>query len=177
MVSPDKCLNSSYRPEVEYVDGMLVERGLPTIAHGLLQTILIEHFGTRRKELRLAVLPDVRTQIVKRARYRIPDLMLRPVPIPSGKIVGTVPWVVIETLSPEDRFPELLARFRDYNQIGVAHILLLDPGELIAYRFVDGSLTVRRFTSIALPTGSLPFDTEAIFRKLAEERHEGTNPA
>src|SRR5438105_3551590 len=34
LVSVDEYLNSSYHPDVEYVDGVLVERGMPTIAAG-----------------------------------------------------------------------------------------------------------------------------------------------
>ena len=36
----DEYLNTSYRPEVEFVDGMLVERGMLTPAHGALQRSL-----------------------------------------------------------------------------------------------------------------------------------------
>jgi len=59
-------------------------------------------------------LPEVRTQIVERARYRIPDVMLCPTPLPAGKVVNSVPWAVVEILSPDDRMPEQLQRFRDY---------------------------------------------------------------
>jgi hypothetical protein len=38
----EEYLNSSYWPEMEYFDGVLVERVMPTIAHGLLQMILIQ---------------------------------------------------------------------------------------------------------------------------------------
>jgi hypothetical protein len=69
---------------------------------------------------------------------------------------------------------EQLARFRDYKQIGVLHMVLLDPEELTAYRFDEnGSLLQTQFASLDLPTGSLPFDTEALFRQLVEERNEG----
>jgi Uma2 family endonuclease len=100
--------------------------------------------------------------------------MLCPVPLPHGKIVNSVPWAVIEILSPEDRLLEQLARFRDYKQIGVRHMVLLNPEDLVAFRFDEnGSLIETRFTSLELPTGAVPFDTEALFRQLVEERNEG----
>jgi hypothetical protein len=68
---------------------------------------------------------------------------------------------------------EQLARFRDYKQIGVLHMLLLDPEELRAYRFENRVLIETQFTSLDLPSGTLPFDTEALFRQLIEERNEG----
>jgi Uma2 family endonuclease len=173
LVSPEEYLNSSYRPDMEYVDGVLVERGMPTIAHSLLQMILIEHFRQYRKELRFKPLPEVRTKIIERARYRIPDVILCPVPLPPGKVITTIPWVVIEILSPDDKLKEQLERFQDYARIGVGLVMLLDPERLVARRFEDGSLIKTHFAELRLPSGSLPFDTEALFRQLVEERSEG----
>ncbi|MGA3074293.1 MAG: Uma2 family endonuclease [Bryobacteraceae bacterium] len=174
-ISMDEYLTAGYHPDVEYVDGVLVERDVPTISHSLLQAILSEYFRKYRRQFRFAALSEPRTQIVERARYRIPDLMLCPVPLPAGKIVDSTPWAVIEILSPDDRLSDQLARFRDYKRIGVRHMVLLDPEDLVAYRFDEnGSLIETRFTSLDLPTGDLPFDTGALFRQLVEERNEGT---
>src|ERR1039457_2034633 len=96
LVSVDEYLNSGYHPDMEYVDGALVERGMPTILHSLLQAILIEYFAQYRKALRFLTLPEVRTQIIERARYRIPDIMVCPLPLPAGKVVTSIPWAVIE---------------------------------------------------------------------------------
>jgi len=172
-ISADEYLNSGYHPDMEYVDGVLVERAVPTVAHGLLQAILSEYFRKYRKQFRFAVLSEARTQIIERTRYRIPDLMLCSLPLPPGKIVDSIPWAVIEILSPDDSFSEQLARFRDYKQIGVRHMVLLDPEELTAFRFENRTLIEAQLTSLGLPTGDLPFDTEALFRQLVEERNEG----
>jgi Uma2 family endonuclease len=123
----DEYLNSSYRPDVAYVDGVLVERSMPTIAHGPLQIIIGSYFRIYRKQFGFAALTEVRTQIIERARYRIPDVMLCPVPLPSGTVVTSVPWVTVEILSPDEKLPEQLERFRDYERIGVRHVVLLDP--------------------------------------------------
>src|ERR1700722_14613305 len=169
-ISADEYLTAGYHPDMEYVDGVLVERDVPTITHSLLQAILSEYFRKYRKQFRFAALSEPRTQIVERARYRIPDVMLCPVPLPTGRIVDATPWAVIEILSPDDRLSEQLARFRDYKRIGVLQMVLLDPEELIAYRFDEkGSLLESEFTTLELPSGSLPFDTEALFRQLEEE--------
>jgi Uma2 family endonuclease len=173
LLSVDEYLNSGYHPDREYVEGILVERDVPTIAHSLLQVLLAVYFDAYRKQFRFAALSEARTQIIERARYRIPDLMLCPVPLPPGKIVNTIPWVVIEILSPDDRLSEQLARFRDYKEIGVHQMVLLDPEELIAYRFENRALIEGHLTSLELPSGSLPFDTEALFRELVERRNEG----
>lgn len=173
LVSADEYLNSSYHPDLEYVDGVLVERGIPTIAHSLLQLILLRYFEPYERALRFLPLPEVRTQIIEQARYRIPDVMLCPTPLPAGKVVTSVPWAVIEILSPDDRLPRQLQRFRDYKKIGVLHMVLLDPEDLIAFRFENGSLLQTQFTSLELPTGPVPFDTAVLFQQLVERRNEG----
>jgi len=170
LVSPDEYLISSYRPDMEYVDGVLVERGVPTIAHGLLQYLLVLYLEQFCKQFRFQALPEVRTQIIERARYRIPDLMVCPLPISPGKVIATVPWVVIEILSPDDRFAEVIARSQDYSNIGVRHILLLDAEEQVAYRYEDRALNPIKLTSLALPTGDMPFDTAGLFRQLTERK-------
>jgi Uma2 family endonuclease len=173
LVSADEYLNSSYHPDMEYVDGVLLEHGLPTIAHGFLQLILCVYLDALRTQFEFEPLPEVRTQIIEGARYRIPDVMLCPVPVPAGKVLTSVPWAVIEILSPEDRFSDLVARFQDYKRIGVRHLVLLDPEDLVAYRFENGALAQTRFTSLELPTGDLPFDSEELFQRLAARLSRG----
>ena len=169
LVPVDEYLNSSYRPDVEYADGFLMERGMPTIAHSLLQAVLISYFRLHGKSLGFVTLPEARTQIVDRSRYRVPDIILVPAPLPPDRIVTSAPWAVVEIVSPDDRMTDQLDRCRDYKSIGIASVILLDPERSIAFRFDDGSLLRTQFTSIDLPTGSLPFDTEAIFQQLREE--------
>ncbi|SPF55788.1 hypothetical protein SBA4_7430002 [Candidatus Sulfopaludibacter sp. SbA4] len=62
----DEYLNTSFRPDMEYVDGVLVERGMPTIAHSVLQMILIYYFAQYRRAFSLSAAargpdPDRRT--------------------------------------------------------------------------------------------------------------------
>jgi hypothetical protein len=52
-------------------------------------------------------------------------------------------------------------------------MVLLDPEDLVACRFENGSRIKTRFTSLDLPSGALPFDTEYLFRQLVERRSEG----
>jgi Uma2 family endonuclease len=135
MIPVDEYLNSSYCPDMDYVDGVLVERDVPTIAHSLLQVNLIRYFSQFEKALSFLSLPAVRTQIVERARYRVPDFVLCGVPLPTGKVVTSVPLCVIEILSPDHRMPDQLKRFRDYEGLGVAEVVLLDPEQFIAFAF------------------------------------------
>ena len=75
----DEYLHSSYNPDMEYVDGVLVERNVGTPAHSALLKILTVHLAGYEKQFRIAVRPECRTRI-EEARFRVPDIlvMLRP---------------------------------------------------------------------------------------------------
>ena len=169
LVSADDYLKSSYHPDHEYVDGVLVERSVPSFIHGLLQVIIAAHFHALRKQFGFIAVSEVRTQIVAGARYRIPDVMLCPHAPAGGNIVTFIPWAIIEILSPDDKMHEMIVRFRDYSQVGVCPIVLLDPETLTAFRFQDGSLLRTEFKTLDLPTGAVPFDSDALFKQLTEE--------
>src|SRR5262249_54110081 len=118
LVSVDEYLNASYEYDMEYVDGVLVERSMPTVFHSLLQALLLAYFRPLEKQFRIRALPKLRTEIIKRARYRIPDILLVTIPFPVGKVLTHIPDVVIEILSPEDKQRESMTRFRDYSNRG-----------------------------------------------------------
>jgi Uma2 family endonuclease len=176
LVSVDEYLNTSYERDMEYVDGVLIERGMPTVAHSLLQRFLMVWFARFDEEMGFIALQEVRTQIIERARYRIPDTMLCPLPLPQGKICNVVPWAVIEVQSPDDTLGDTRDRFEDYSHIGVHTLVLMDPERLIAYRFEEGSLIVTHFEELALPGNlKVPFDSEELFRQL-RARQDKTGP-
>jgi Uma2 family endonuclease len=176
LVSVDEYLSTSYEPDLEYVDGTLVERGMPTAFHALLQRILLLHFCQFEQQFNFVALPEARTQIIQRARYRIPDVMLLPTPMPSGRIIDAAPVVVIEILSPDDTVVETRRRFQDYAQIGVSALVHMDPEGHVAHRYDSGSLIETKFTELYLPHvgEKVPFDSEALFERLRSDHRQFT---
>lgn len=170
-VSVEEYLITSYEPDMEYVDGVLVERGEHTVPHNLLDKMLLFWFAQFEANLRFRALHEIRTQIVERARYRLPDILLVPLPLRSN-ICNVVPWVVIEIVSPDDTIGKTRARFLDYSRLGVLHIIQMDPEECVAHRYSEGSMIQTRFESLELPTGTVPFDSEELFRRLRAELAE-----
>lgn len=168
----DEYLHSSYEPDMEYVDGVLVEKGMPTIAHNYLGRLLLFWFAGYEKQLRYRAMYEVRTEIIAGARYRLPDVMLVPKPLPKGRIVDVVPWVVIEIVSPDDTINKTRSRFLDYSQMGVQTILQMDPEEYVTHRFDNGSMIQTRLESLDLPTGKVPFDSDELFQRLRAELQE-----
>jgi len=168
-VSVDEYLNSSYRPDLEYVDGYLVERSWPTYFHSLLQAILIRYFRQFERDCKFKALPELRTQIVERTRYRIPDILLCAAPTRINKIMNEIPLAVVEILSPADTVSETLQRFRDYAGLGVPHLVQMDPETQVAHRFQDGSLIQTKFDTLRFQHFTIPFDSEYLFAELRRE--------
>jgi Uma2 family endonuclease len=152
------------------VEGLLVERGMPAPAHGSLQFIVAEHLGKYRRDFAYSVILECRVEIVKRPRYRIPDVLLCAAPVPRTRTLETVPFAVIEILSPDDRTSQQLARFREYWDRGVRQIVVLDPEELTAFRYHAGSLIAGPVRDIELPDGrKVPFPADELFEQLRRE--------
>jgi Uma2 family endonuclease len=175
LVPVDEYLNTSYYPDVEFVDGLLVEKSIPTEIHRLLSVILLAWFRQYEKELHIKALADVRTQIIERARYRLPDVLVVSTPLGRkvGPVMTNVPNVVIEIESPDDTHSAILDRFADYAILGVEHVILMHPEKRVAWRHSAESLIKTEFRSLTLPGRcELPFDTNAIFEQLKREVEE-----
>lgn len=122
------------------------------------------------KKFQIKALADVRTEIIERARYRLPDAMVFTTPAPFTRIMTCVPDIVIEILSPDDRQSEILDRFADYSTLGASHLIHMDPERYVAWRYQAGSLVKTDFQSLSLPGRlDVPFDTEALFEQLRQE--------
>jgi Uma2 family endonuclease len=170
LVPVDEYLNTAYHPDMEYVDGVLVERSMPTTSHAALQALLAEYLRKHRKEFGYGVLTECRVQIVRGARYRIPDVLLCTAPVPRTKTLERVPLIVIEIWSPDDRIGQQMARFREYWDVGVREIIVFEPETFDVFRYEPESLTKVDLQHLELPDGrQLPFPTAEL---LADFRSE-----
>jgi Uma2 family endonuclease len=125
-VPVEEYLSTSYRPDVEYVDGELQERNLGEIEHSEMIAAVLEWFFQRKRESQIRVLPDVRMQ-VSPTRYRVPDVCICSTSNTDQKIVTTPPLLVVEVLSPEDRIDRYQQRITDYRDKGIRGIWVLNP--------------------------------------------------
>src|SRR5438477_10305943 len=128
LVPVEEYLNTSYPDgDREYLDGLVVERNVGTPGHSALQKILIVHLAAFEKSLGLVVRPECRTRI-EEARYRVPDVLVMVRPFrQTERVVLDPPLLIVEILSPEDTTRDTLRRFREYEKLGVRHIVQMDP--------------------------------------------------
>jgi Uma2 family endonuclease len=97
LVSLEDYLNTSYSPDREYVDGIIVERHVGERPHSLVQKNLIIYLQTRYPDL--FVWPEPRVRTVPGRRSRVPDVCAT-VDDPRADVFDGPPFVSIEILSP-----------------------------------------------------------------------------
>jgi Uma2 family endonuclease len=124
-VSLAEYLNTSYRPDREYVDGEVLERNLGKNEHSRLQTLLGAWFVRFEEEWGVAAFTEQRLQ-VSATRVRIPDVLLVPL-APHPDVFVDPPILVVEILSPEDSYTETQRRADDYLKMGVGTVWIIDP--------------------------------------------------
>ncbi len=122
----DEYLSTSFEADMEYVDGELKGKPVPTFLHGRVQSLLCIWFHQFEKELRILSGVEARTRVAS-ARVRLPDFMLVRVDEAERKIVTRPPLLVIEILSEDDKHKDLIARAKDLETFGCPAIWLLDP--------------------------------------------------
>jgi len=132
LVSLEEYLNTSYDPDVEYVDGVLVERNVGDWLPSLIQRNIVLAFG--RRYPRIFAVPELRSRTTA-TRYRLPDVCVLLEP-PKTRYLLDAAFVAIEILSEADRMTEVLEKLQEYAANGTAHIWLIDPRlrQMFVYR-------------------------------------------
>jgi Uma2 family endonuclease len=138
LVSVEEYLNTTYRPDRDYVGGELIERTVGEHDHGWLQTLLGILFYARESVWHVRAIVELRVQVAP-DRFRIPDVCV----IRKGdfeQIVTRPPGLCIEVLSKDDTVRALEERIHDYLQFGVPTVWLIDPNTRLAFIYTpDGS--------------------------------------
>jgi Uma2 family endonuclease len=142
-ISVTEYLNTTYRPDRDYVDGEVLERNLGEYEHSRPQMRLSAYFFQREKEWHVRVVPEQRVQ-VKPTRFRIPDLCVVLEGSPVESIFRHPPFLCIEILSKDDSFASIVQRLDDYLTMGAANIWVVDPHLRRGYRYtVEGLLEAK----------------------------------
>lgn len=124
-ISIQEYLETSYRPDREYVDGEVRERNVGKWEHARLQWLLANWFASHESEWGFMGSTEQRL-LIDASRVRVPDLVLVETG-PQPDVVTKPPLLVVEILSPHDSFSDLEERVGDYRAMGVSAIWLLDP--------------------------------------------------
>jgi len=158
------------KPHYEYWYGEAVQKPMATWLHGLLQKILmllLDELGYESSsEVTLRIAPDFQP---------VPDVIATSGPIEFPYPANPVD-VVVEILSPEDRFSRVSKKCSDYAQLGVPNILVIDPEQRSGWQWseeLQGLHEVKPPESFVLRDGrelSLPKIFAELDRRVALKR-------
>src|SRR6266545_826464 len=113
LVSVEEYLSTSYRPDREYIDGIVLERNLGESDHSSAAMAISDYLYTRRKQFGIRVYPEQRVQ-VRQTRFRVPDICVLLDRGPVGPIITPPPFICIEILSKDDTVESMQDRIDDY---------------------------------------------------------------
>ena len=151
LVSLEEYLNTSYEPDMDYVDGELVRRNVGTPKHAGLQLEVGSYFLQFRKSHRIAAFVEGRLLVnPATGRHRVPDVMVVERPFKPGKVIVDVPVIIVEIKSPDDTLDDILDRCLDYEKLGVRNILVMDPDRRRAFTFEQSAFRLLTSSTIVL---------------------------
>ena len=133
LIPVSEYLATTYRPDRDFLDGVLQERNMGEQPHAFIQGILSRIFSNHRHDWQVRVLPEQRVQ-TSATHYRIPDLCILRSSDPKDPIVRFAPLLCIEILSQADSLTDLQDRVDDYAGLGVEHIWAIDPWKRRGWR-------------------------------------------
>lgn len=157
-------LETSYRPDREYIDGEVVEKKMGKWEHSRLQLMLAAIFYNHEQSWGVLGATEWRTQ-VSDDRVRIPDLALV-LAGPQTPVLQVAPLLVVEILSPDDTYADTQRRAQDYLHMGVHTIWIIDPETRSARQCVDDVWTGT--THLTVPGTQIAVDLLALFSKLEQ---------
>lgn len=165
-VSVEEYLRTTYHPDMEYLEGQLVERHVGEYFHSRLQLLIAATLASRERERRFRVFTEQRVKVSDGPRYRIPDICVKALPHQITPILLR-PGLAIEVVSPDDQAAETLAKLGDYLAAAIPHIWVIDPYKRT---LVEADQTgIRQSETQVLATllvGEIDF--AELFRQLAE---------
>jgi Uma2 family endonuclease len=130
-ITLDEYMSTSYSPDCEYIDGVVMERNVGKGRHSYTQGKIYLSLSEQVRSRALIVLPEQRVR-VSSTRVRIPDVC---VVEELEEVVTKPPLLCVEVLSPDDRWNRVIASVSDYQIMGVSCVWVIDPYQVKAWTF------------------------------------------
>jgi Uma2 family endonuclease len=114
----------------------------------------------RFPSLRRRVLPSLRVR-VRPTCVRVPDIGILAEDAPEKRVPTFPPILCIEILSPEDRMTRLMAKLKDFTDMGVPTCWIIDPVARRAWFATPGLLAeatdgILRSADLEMPLAEVP---------------------
>jgi Uma2 family endonuclease len=129
LLSVEEYLSTSYSPDKEFRDGVLVERNVGDNAHAELQALLTAYLVNRRTKWGIRVYTELRVR-VREKWYPLPDVCVYTLPAPEERYPTRSPLLWIEILSHDDKIMDVWNKAKELVENGVPYVWIIDPNTL-----------------------------------------------
>lgn len=123
LVPLEEYMRTSYSPDCEYIDGVILERNVGQGKHAYTQGKIYAKLNEQLNPKGLMALPELRVRVAS-SRVRIPDVCVIG---QLEEIVTIPPRLCVEVFSPDDRWSRINASVVDYQLMGVPCVWVVDP--------------------------------------------------
>jgi Uma2 family endonuclease len=155
-------LRMTFEHDAEFVHGDIVERNMPDKTHSKIQLFLLLRLGSLMQAFGLFPLPELRVKLGPDV-YRLPDISVF-LGEPALDVPDTPPFVVIEILSQDDRYAEVIQKLDEYREWGVPNIWLIDP--ITKHLSAHTDLGPQNVAALTLPEYSFQMTPAEVFNNL-----------
>ena len=155
LMAQEEYLRTSFEgPEPDYVDGELVERTMPNFLHGRTQIRLSDAFKPWEDRNHLFRISEIRLRVAPH-KFRVADFAVF-ASEQHNLIPEDSPYAVVEIVSPDDRYEDLMSKLADYEEAGVEFIFVADPPARKLSRYHHGDLFAAAALELAAYEVAIP---------------------
>jgi Uma2 family endonuclease len=159
-------LNTTYDPDLEYVDGRLVERNVGKWEHARVQALLAIWFGQHEAEWSIQTATDIRTRVAW-TKVRLPDVLLVGLG-PQPDVIDQAPILCVEILSEGDTYAETQRKCEEYIRMGSKATWIISPMNRTA-RSWNGTAWVET-TRLEVPNTPIYMELQYLWDRLNPEK-------
>lgn len=168
-MSVEEYLRTPFRPDVDFVDGVIEERNLGEWDHAGLQGFIYALLLAREEEWGVYTSTELRVQ-VSATRFRVPDVCVTDARNPTERIPTRPPLVCIEVKSPEDRLARMLERVKDFHRMGVGQVWVFDPETHRVWVSTANEVAEWSGGLLRVPGTRIELDPAAAFERMMRRR-------
>ncbi len=165
VLSLEEYLQTTYKPDRDFVDDHLEERNVGQFDHNRMQTLAVAWFVANESLWQVIALTEQRTQVSAK-RVRIPDVCLIRANAPREQVTETPPLLCIEVLSPEDRLSRTTKVLDDFAAMGVENLWIIDPRDRVGYVYQPGGRLQQVEDRLTIPETPIYLDLINLFAAL-----------
>jgi Uma2 family endonuclease len=148
------------KPACEYLDGILLPKGMGSRDHGRVQRRLLRLL---EKFQQFEAIPELHSRI-REGEFRIPDVVVERIPVSEDDYPAKPVYLCIEIVSPDQSDDQLLEKCEHYHAWGTPYCWVINPETKKLWEYHKG--TERRQLDHDAPfiaAGEIQLSVSAIF--------------